>query len=108
MTRISQKKSQKFRNFIIDDNTYGISQSFLADIRLWNEPRKLDLKIICTLERKIIKLFEQKKDLATLRTRDIGAKVSYTASLYIQYKQLKLNVLYNQYLETTLISQKIS
>lgn len=64
----------KFSASIEDDRTCRIA-TLIADLGLVNQPVKMALKVVCALERKLNKLFELNKPVATLPTDELGAKI---------------------------------
>ena len=65
------------------------------------------MKIICTLETKISKLFESNKQFSALPTTESDVQIKYHAVPFIQYEQIRLNTLYKQYLQTNLLSKSV-
>ena len=59
----------KFRTYIGNQNLYRVPLRFLSDPGLVIQLVKLDLKIICSLETKISKLFESNRQVLTFPTR---------------------------------------
>ena len=65
----------KFSASIEDDRTCRIALTLIADLGLVNQPVKMALKVVCALERKLNKLFELNKPVATLPTDELDAKI---------------------------------
>ena len=122
------ERIEKF-GFQIDDKcVYRIPLRYFCDlgkIKLIKFPTKRDLKIRCTLETEVKKLFESKKMLKQLK---IGATSGSTnANVYgpatspgmpdeqtiflkapsIQYEQILLSKNFRQYLQTIMLSSKV-
>ena len=67
-------KLTKLHVYIGNEKVYRVSLKFLVDIGLVNQPVKLDLKIICTLETKFSKIFESNGQVFALPIADPCAK----------------------------------
>ena len=64
------------------------------------------MKVICTRETKMSRLFEPNKQVSALLITELNVKFIYHAACYIQHEQITLNDLHKQYLETALLSKK--
>ena len=64
------------------------------------------MKVICTWETKMSRIFESNKQVSALLITELNAQFIYHAACYIQHKQITLNDLHKQYLETALLSKK--
>ena len=78
---ISKKKKNKKK-------PYRIPLRFLRDIGLSNHLRKLDTKIVCTLETDLNKLFESNKQVNTITAPN--AQIIWHDAPYIQYEQFRI------------------
>ena len=63
-----------------------------------NQPTKIDLKITCMLERNMKEIFESNRQLNPIA--DLDAKRLFHDAPFIQYKQIRMNDNFRQYLET--------
>ena len=95
---ISKKKKKKKK-------TYRIPLRFLRDIGLSNHLRKLDTKIVCTLETDLNKLFESNKQVNTITAPN--AQIIWHDAPYIQYEQFRLNDNFREYLKTIILPKKL-
>ena len=68
------QRNTNYYDLLNTNNTYRISFMFLIDIVLVNQPIKNN-PIICTLETRMIKSFESKKQAMTLSTSSPDVKV---------------------------------
>ena len=70
------------------------------DLGQINFPTKIDLKIRCTLQREMGKLFELKKKVT-------ATEIVFARALFIQYLQILLMKNFRQFLEKIMLSSKV-
>ena len=92
----------KFSDQIKNKFTFRIPLRYLCDIGKINFPTKIDMKIRLALETDLKKLFETKKNVAAIGTRD--AQIVLLKAPYLQYEQIVLTKNFRQYLESILCS----
>ena len=92
----------KFSDQIKNKFTFRIPLRYLCDIGKINFPTKIDMKIRLALETDLKKLFETKKNVAAIGTRD--AQIVLLKAPYLQYEQIVLAKNFRQYLESILCS----
>ena len=95
----------KFRNQINGKNTCRIPLRFLCKICKVNHPIKFDIIIICKLETDMAKNLAANQQVANVGTPD--AQIIWHNVPFIQYRQLRLNDNFRQYLETNLVAEKV-
>ena len=83
---------------------YRIPLKYLCDLGKINLPTKIDLKIHCTLQTNMERLFESKKQVTTIGTPDV--QIVFLRVLYFQYEQIPLTKNFRQYLETSILSSR--
>ena len=88
-----------------EDYIYRIPLWYLADIGLVNISVKIDLKIVCTSETNMKKLFESNKKITTVGYFD--PKNNLPQGFIYWTEQLRLDDVFGQYLETALFSKQI-
>ena len=119
------ERIEKFGVQIDDKYFYRIPLKYFCDLGKINFPTKIDLKIRCTLETEMKKLFESKKMLKQLKigatagsanANDYGpvispgmpdAQIIFLKAPFIQYEQILLSKNFRQYLETIMLSSKL-
>ena len=99
------ERVNKFANQPQLKYVYRIPLRYLCDLDIIHFPIKIDLKILCTLETEMRKLFETKQRVANISAPN--AQIIFTKAPFIQYEQFLPAKNFSQYLETILISSKI-
>ena len=82
----------KFSDQLQDEYYYMIPLRFLCDLGLVNQPVKFNIKWFVTFEQDYQKIFETKANQANdALSTSVDAKIILTATLYLLFKQFKLN-----------------
>ena len=81
---------------------------FLCDLSLVNQPVKFNTKWLITFEQDYQKLFETKANQANdASPTTVDAKIILTVTVYLLFKQFKLDDNYCAYLKGIMISNKV-
>ena len=96
----------KFQNQLKNEFVYRIPLRYLTDLGKINFPLKIDVRIKCHLETEMKELFKSKKKVTAIGALD--AKIIFTRPPFTQYAQFLLEKNFRQYLETIMVSEKIS
>ena len=84
---------------------YRIPLKYFCDLGKINFPTKIDLKIHCTLETEMKKLFESKKKVMVIGAPN--AQIFFLKAPFLRYEQILLTKNFRQYLETIMLSSKV-
>ena len=84
---------------------YKIPLKYFCDLDKINFPTKIDLKICCTLETEMKRLFESKKKFTTIGAPD--PQIVFLKAPFLQYEQILLTKNFRQHLETIMLSSKV-
>ena len=119
------ERTEKFGVQIDDEYVYRVPLKYFCNLGKINFPTKIDLKIRCTLQTGMEKLFESKKMLKPLKPGATAgltngnddrpatspeltdAQIIFLKASFIQYEQILLSKNYRQYLETIMLSSKV-
>ena len=119
------ERIEKFGVQVDDKYVYRTPLKYCCDLGKINFPTKIDLKIRCTIETEVRKLFESKKMFKPLKigaaagsknANDYGpatspempnAQIIFLKASFIQYEQILLSKSFRQYLETIVLSSKV-
>ena len=100
-----EDKEDKFAMQIGSKSVYRIPLKYFCDLGKINFPTKIDIKICCTLETEMKKLFESKKKVMAIGAPD--AQIVFLKAPFIQYEHILLTKSFRQYLETIMLSSKV-
>ena len=98
----------KFSDQLQDEYYHLIPFRFLCDLGLVNQPVKFNTKWLITFEQDYQKLFETKANQANdASPTTVDAKIILTVTVYLLFKQFKLDDNYCAYLKGIMISNKV-
>ena len=86
-----EKRKDKFMVHIHSKYLYGIQLKYFCDFGRINFPAKIDLKLCCTLETEIKRLFESKKKVTAIGAPDLQISLRhhlYSMNKYCSQKTL--------------------
>ena len=96
-------KISKFQSQLKNEYVYRIPLCYCTDLGKPNVPLKIDFRIKCHLETEMKKWFMA----AGSAIPSPNPKIIFTKAPFIQYKQLLLDKIFRQYLETIMIFKEI-
>ena len=100
-----EDQEDKFGTQIGAKYVSGVLLKHFCDLEKINIPIKIDLKIRCTLQTEIKKLFELKKKVTVIFGPD--TQIVFERAPFVQYSQILPMKSFRQYLETIMLSSKV-